>query len=845
MARDRFSLEELAHLHSTLLTHKDVTEHNKGVVVETLRAIAELMIWGDQHEPRVFEFFLEKQLLTQFRRILSHPGAKSSDLQEQVLQTLSIMISNIRNETSIYFLFSNNQINSMISIDLDFTDEEVLGYYVSFLKAIAMKCNAQTVQLFLIMDNKDAKLPKSFPLYTEALKLFRNKESMVRAGVRTLTLSVYSIRDELVRNFILSPPASNYFRHVAMYLTEQCQLLDSTLMSAETSSSSFSCDSLDNVLAEVEDVLVYVNDVLHTACAKASAMMANSFWKHFLMPCFFAPLIRGTEPRDPTSLWVGEYQALTRPVCALYVAERVFALMNSTSLVNCLACALLGVDPRQCDPSSLWANRDLVAPDHGDSKLFRRALVSALSGSDCAVAGAAVRLLFSLLQNQILDMDLMDLAGLLPYRKRKRRDLFNSLTSSSKALARSEADHEEPQITSTMIPQNGQTTNRIHSPASLEILDGLFSLLSTPAMPASVLWYTGWILGQLVPVLQRGTHHSRVLTHEHHNWLDSARKVSHDEAMLEAAGLWGDALLMLVCAEWPAAKRGITAPSLKSHSESVLAWMTASKAKSQGDSAKLMYTKPQAKGNLSISAQAAVNCTTAVQRLVALLQIRQLLYTGQIPVRAPVPKVVDPLNVVRMHDLREGSQVDLAGPVPSAIPCRVSFSRGVERSVYFAMHGGTAAPEDTRTEAFWQSSPVVLLADPASTRFNAGTVLSTAPLLGADPAVDGSHPHWLHLHVRPPVRGLVKALKLGQGSHGVGTLLTPAGMSALGQKHLQDGHWVLSFGDGDASAHAKVVVEERAASFRAAYCELLDSLLSDHSEAEHTEDGGGGSGEHT
>uniref|UniRef100_A0A061S3S3 FPL domain-containing protein n=1 Tax=Tetraselmis sp. GSL018 TaxID=582737 RepID=A0A061S3S3_9CHLO len=270
------------------------------------------MIWGDQHEPRFFEFFLEKHLLKQFRRILSQPGARTGNVAQQVLQTLSIMIQNIRNETSIYFLFSNNQINEMISIKLDFEDEEVLGYYISFLKAIALKFNEQTVQLFLIMDGTDDKLPTSFPLYTEALKLFRHKESMVRAAVRTLTLSVYSIRDELVRNFVLSPPASNYFRHLAMYLTEQCQLLDGTLMSAEASSASFSTDALDNILAEVEDVLVYTNDVLATGCQRVSAMMAVNFWQHFLVPCCFAPLARGLDSSsysDPASAWIGEVHA--------------------------------------------------------------------------------------------------------------------------------------------------------------------------------------------------------------------------------------------------------------------------------------------------------------------------------------------------------------------------------------------------------------------------------------------------------------------------------------------------------------------------------------------------------
>ena len=53
----------------------------------------------------------------------------------------------------------------------------------------------------------------------------------------------------------------------------------------------------------------------------------------------------------------------------------------------------------------------------------------------------------------------------------------------------------------------------------------------------------------------------------------------------------------------------------------------------------------------------------------------------------------------------------------------------------------------------------VILADPGQ-QPNTGVVLSIAPLLGADAAVDRSHPRWLHVHVRPPVRGLLKLLKV-------------------------------------------------------------------------------------
>ncbi len=39
-------------------------------VVELLRTIAELVIWGDQHDPRFFDFFLERNVLGTFGALL-------------------------------------------------------------------------------------------------------------------------------------------------------------------------------------------------------------------------------------------------------------------------------------------------------------------------------------------------------------------------------------------------------------------------------------------------------------------------------------------------------------------------------------------------------------------------------------------------------------------------------------------------------------------------------------------------------------------------------------------------------------------------------------------------------
>lgn len=63
-----------------------------------------------------------------------------------------------------------------------------------------------------------------------------------------------------------------------------------------------------------------------------------------------------------------------------------------------------------------------------------------------------------------------------------------------------------------------------------------------------------------------------------------------------------------------------------------------------------------------------------------------------------------------------------------------------------------------------RSLPVAVLADPSPSRPQAGVVLSVAPLLGARPSTDPQVSKWLHVHVRPSARGLLRIIKVGCGA---------------------------------------------------------------------------------
>ena len=88
----------------------------------------------------------EKNILKHFLSIVRQKYDRSVTVQ--VMQTLSIMIQNISKQQSLYYLFSNNYINDLIVHDFDFNDNEILSYYVSFLKTISLKLDRDVINFF-------------------------------------------------------------------------------------------------------------------------------------------------------------------------------------------------------------------------------------------------------------------------------------------------------------------------------------------------------------------------------------------------------------------------------------------------------------------------------------------------------------------------------------------------------------------------------------------------------------------------------------------------------------------------------------------------------------------------
>ncbi|XP_074866692.1 protein CLEC16A isoform X4 [Carettochelys insculpta] len=323
-ARSIHSLDHLKYMYHVLTKNTTVTDHNRNLLVETIRSITEILIWGDQNDSSVFDFFLEKNMFVFFLNILRQKSGRYVCVQ--LLQTLNILFENISHETSLYYLLSNNYVNSIIVHKFDFSDEEIMAYYISFLKTLSLKLNNHTVHFFYNEHTND------FALYTEAIKFFNHPESMVRIAVRTITLNVYKVDNQPMLHYIRDKTAVPYFSNLVWFIGSHVIELDNCVQTDEEHRNR---GKLSDLVAEHLDHLHYLNDIFIINCEFLNDVLTDHLLNRLFLPLYVYSLVN--QDKDV------EHPKISLQV-SLYLLSQVFLIIHYAPLVNSLAEVILNGD---------------------------------------------------------------------------------------------------------------------------------------------------------------------------------------------------------------------------------------------------------------------------------------------------------------------------------------------------------------------------------------------------------------------------------------------------------------------------------------------------------------------
>jgi protein CLEC16A len=102
----------------------------------------------------------------------------------QIIKSFSLLILNTSNTTTLYYIFSNNFINQLITNDYEKYDDDFISYYINFLKSLSLKMDTTTIQFFL------RKQYNCFPLLQSALKMYNHSDAMIKNTVRNIVLTI-------------------------------------------------------------------------------------------------------------------------------------------------------------------------------------------------------------------------------------------------------------------------------------------------------------------------------------------------------------------------------------------------------------------------------------------------------------------------------------------------------------------------------------------------------------------------------------------------------------------------------------------------------------------------------
>lgn len=806
-SRDRFSLDELRYLTNQLQKVQIVNDVNKDFVIEALRSIAELLTYGDQHDSSFFEFFMEKQVMGEFIRILKI--SKTVTVSLQLLQTISILIQNLRREHAIYYMFSNEHVNYLITYSFDFRNEELLSYYISFLRAISGKLNKNTISLLLKTQGEEV---VSFPLYVEAIRFAFHEESMVRTAVRAITLNVYHVGDEFVNKFIASAPQSDYFSNLVSFFRDQCINLSKLFSERPKNPCSESVSAMLAKVDEIEDNLYYFSDVISAGIPVVGSLITDNILQLLILPLLFPALQIDAD----SNLKIGA-------VTSLYLLCCILRIVKIKDLANTIAAALLYpletfaansevkingyVSGNNCANESEEPLVDSVTPvnagqlcvdipnkatssqvhpggiiaerDFSCSHLsLRETLLSYVTDGDDARALGSLSVLATLLQTKELDESMLDGIGILPQRKQHKKLLLQALVgegsgdeqlfSFESGSARDSISSELDGYLKKLKEQYGVSIGGAAASPRIrrnQVLDALVKLLCRSDISTEILWDGGWLLRQLLPYSEAEfkSHHLKLLKDSYRN--------CRSALVQETKGIWVDLLITVLCDQWKKCKRAIEASSPRKEPKCIL--LPFQKLNSEDIPAESSFTAGERMSEL-------------VKVFVLLHQLQIFSLGRALTEQPPIQPQIDIPEISRAR----AAGLDVSGPKPGtevkfvhALPCRIAFERGKERHFHFlAVSVGTLG---------W-----VLLAEELPLKQNYGIVRVAAPLAGTNPRIDDKHARWLHLRIRPSTLPFLDAPKSG----------TP-GETRI--KSLVDGRWTLAFRDDESCKTAlSMILEE-------------------------------------
>ena len=284
--RNKTNSNNLRKIHSELeYIQNDIDKLEKSIdtICELINLVGHFLVLGESQKNiegwNIFDAFGELDFMSEFTKLSSYENYK---INLEIINTFSFLMINIKDKTSLYYLFSGNCLNKIISKDHNQYDEEYISYYINFLKSLSLRLDETTIQLFYLENSH------SFPLIENALEFYNHEDSMVRSVVRNIVLNVLKIKNPQIQNYFGKLPSISYFSDLICHLRDICYKLNEGINNSNTNNIMYSFDDL-------VDETLFIDDLLNLNLTKINYILINNLFYYLILPVICGALCSNTD----------------------------------------------------------------------------------------------------------------------------------------------------------------------------------------------------------------------------------------------------------------------------------------------------------------------------------------------------------------------------------------------------------------------------------------------------------------------------------------------------------------------------------------------------------------------
>ena len=278
-----------------------------------------VFLLSKEDEEENFLIFCEQNLI---EKIIAVSEFQEKSINLIIIKTFGVLIPSLKNNTIMYYLFSNNYMNQIItniSYNKEDNDPDYLSFYINFLKTLANKLDISSFSLFFNSSHN------KFPLLDEIIIFFTyDQDVMIKNVSRNIFLSLLNLKYEPFIEYICDLPTISLFILFSENLKQQmkyfCQNKDNN--NIININNSFNKNYFNKIIEKEEkeeilrDDISFIQDILSVNVPKINYLLINTL---FYIPLSY--LFNNIITRQNANI-------------SFYILDLFFEILNNEAIKN-------------------------------------------------------------------------------------------------------------------------------------------------------------------------------------------------------------------------------------------------------------------------------------------------------------------------------------------------------------------------------------------------------------------------------------------------------------------------------------------------------------------------------